>query len=233
MAVNQHTVAHKIYTADTGLNPESSLDSIRNYAVSNFQHIKRGDLIHLVDPTPISLTLGNGTVDTDYHCDYYIYDGQDVHRIPPNGDLPEMFKVVTEFPIQYWNFDIEIFDTEGRVNFDYQLFRDQIVANLTADEYDEDDDSKPDNIWSTFIHNGQEYKLMFDRGSSQDWSDEFKQDLIAKLDSGEGYYFSAFPVESVGGEENYPNTLYCIPDRDSWDEQLYHEDFHVVQPEDV
>lgn len=162
--------------------------------------IKRGDVVHINQP------WGGYEI--------YIYDGEDMHKLHDEGRFPENMKVVTEFPIKYWHNSIEIVDGQWEVAFDFPLFRDQIVANLAAEENDEGDVLE---VAAPFVYNETTYTLVFDRLNS--WNETIKAKLIEQLDSGTGFAFRPYPVET--DEQDYDdNTLYCVPDKDSWEELL-------------
>jgi len=156
----------------------ADLDGICSMVVNHHSEMKRGDFV---------------CIETGMNSEQYvIFNGEKLLTISSDDDLPEEFKVITEFPIQYWHADADVFlHTTAKVNFDYALFREQIVNNIKNDDY----------LYASFSHNAKEYRLIFD--------DLRDKDTIIKTLDDKNCYFSPHPIE-IEMEEFPENYLYMI-----------------------
>lgn len=173
-----------------GQDVDADMEDICSMMVKQHPEMKRGDFVHLT----LDLTSDR----------YVIFNGQKLLPISDDDDLPAEFKVVTEFPIQYWHSDADVFlPTTAKVNFDYPLFRDMIKNHMIAAD---------SMVYAAFSHKDKEYRLVFD--GLQQLNDRTRQLAIQLLDEGK-CYFSPHPIELE--LETFPdNYLYMIP-KVSWD----------------
>lgn len=155
----------------------ADLDGICSMVIEHHPEIKRGDFV---------------CVETGINVEQYvIFNGEKLLTIE-DEDLPEEFKVITEFPIQYWHADADVFlHTTAKVNFDYPLFREQIVNNIKKDDY----------LYASFSHASKEYRLIFEGQTDKD--------TAIKMMDDKNCYFSPHPIE-IEMEEFPENYLYVI-----------------------
>lgn len=88
--------------------------------------------------------------------EFYIYTGSKLKCITYDMTLPKEFKIIEEFPINYWRGTYE-----GAMNFDFSVYIDQIQKNIIYN-CDETCNGKTYKIYhSRFIHwTGVEYKVI-------------------------------------------------------------------------
>lgn len=168
------------------------LSDICQSVVKAHPNMKRGDFVHIENPPLLDV--------------YVIFNGEELLEMSDDDELPEEFKVITEFPIQYWHSDVDVFECDtAKVNFDYSKFRQSIISEIKFDE-------KLDVAYSSFSNEDKEYRLIYDGLSSEHLNDKTKELAIDLLDEGD-CYFSPHPIETCMDE--YPaNYLYMIPNRE-------------------
>lgn len=184
-------------------------DAMNQY-VAKCDKIKRGDIVHLE-------CLGS------YRNDgIFIWDGQKMLDLESNqddyGNLPQQFKAITEFPIDYfhWNSKASICHN-SYVWFDPKPVVDQIMANWSYGLIDEVAMEDLRVFHSSFKLNGVTYRIIGDTEDvnfgepSEDNADNIKSCIQAYndlLESGKPFPFRSQSHDEYVNQDPTGHTLY-------------------------
>lgn len=155
-----------------------NLDKILKFSKKEFD-LRRGDLIYISSELPKgSLNLRNSELKENDNGKY-LYTGKNLIRPNKDDSVPDIFQVITEFPIRYW---------EGRLKNTFVPFN--VKENIGT--------IKIDNIlrirrfpYFRFIRNGEDYVLTVDY--KYDKNEITDEEFLRRLAKAE--YFSYIPIE--------------------------------------
>lgn len=181
--LSEQDLANYIETLYTNIDDIIKFINLKIGPYVRSQKAKRGDVIILFNGDGIERNYG-----------VYIYDGHKIVDLDltksTDGSIPPSFPVIDEFPITYWNDQID--DPMTRVWFDVRPYMDQIIDNMKETIYGDES-----AVITSFVHSsGVPFTIVAWRFSG---SKDFTKGIV--IDELQNNY-KGMVMFSAGGSEN-------------------------------